>query len=350
MHSHLFGRRQVVSALAAVLALGVAGTAPTPVQAKDFVVGAWADPYEAAWRKSLVPEFEKKFKVTVVWVPGFSSQTLAKLQAQKDNPQIDVALMDDGPFYQASQAGLLEKLDMSKVPNAKGLIPMASEPQPYGLHFGIAGTGMYYNTTIFKQKGWAPPTSFNDLFDPKYTKRVTTHTIQNSAGLMVLFAMTKLNGGSIPDNMDPGFKKMQELAKQVVTFDQFGETPVLIQQEAVVIGTWNTDRVANLKQTGVPIEFVYPKEGIWAWKDAIGVVAKRPKEMQDLAHEFINLMMSKEQQENTARYIGFVPMHKDLEGYGRDTIEKMNFVDWGQLAPHRPGWTERWNKEVERRQ
>ena len=161
------------------------------------------------------------------------------------------------------QAGLIEKLDMSKIPNAKDLVDVAFEPKPFGLYFAVAGTGMYYNTKIFKEKGWAPPTSFNDLFDPSFAKRVTTHTIQNSAGLMILLSMTQLNGGSIPDNMDPGFKKMQELAKQVVTFDQYGETPILFQQEAVVMGTWTTDRVANLKLTGAPIEFVYPKGAIY---------------------------------------------------------------------------------------
>lgn len=327
-------------------AIGVCGTAV----AKDFVVAAWGDPYEEGWRKSLVPEFEKKYGVKIVWVQGFSSQTLAKLKAQQANPQIDVAMMDDGPFFQAANSGLIEKLDMAKVPNAKDLVEMAFEPKPHGVYFGVAGTGMYYNSKIFKEKGWAPPTSFNDLFDPKFAKRVTTHTIQNSAGLMVLLAMTKLAGGSIPDNMDPGFKKMQELAKQVVTFDQFGETAVLFQQEAVLIGTWNTDRVANLKLTGAPIEFVYPKEGIWAWKDAIGVIAGRPKEMQDLGHAFINMMLTKQEQENTAKYIGFIPMHKEVTGYGRETLKDMNFIDWGELAKHRPIWTERWNKEVERRQ
>src|SRR5207253_7362153 len=69
---------------------------------RELVIAAWGDPYEAAWRKSLIPEFEKQNNVKIIWVQGFSSQTLAKLRAQKDNPQIDVAMMDDGPLDRKS--------------------------------------------------------------------------------------------------------------------------------------------------------------------------------------------------------------------------------------------------------
>ncbi len=33
---------------------------------------------------------------------------------------------------------------------------------------GLVATGLMYNTKVFKEKGWAPPTSWNDLKDPKY--------------------------------------------------------------------------------------------------------------------------------------------------------------------------------------
>ena len=55
--------------------------------------------------------------------------------------------------------------------------------------------------------------------------------------------------------------------------------------------TPNIDRVANLAATGVPIEFVFPKEGVWGWKEVAVVVKGRPN--QDLAYKFINQMMSK---------------------------------------------------------
>jgi putative spermidine/putrescine transport system substrate-binding protein len=115
-------------------------------QTKELVIAAWGDPYETGWRKALIPAFEKKYGVKVVWVPGFSSQTLAKLLAQKDSPQVDLAMLDDGPHRQAVTAGLVERVDRSKLSNLPQLIELAYEPNDFGIGFGVDGIGMFYNT------------------------------------------------------------------------------------------------------------------------------------------------------------------------------------------------------------
>ncbi len=324
-------------------------------QTKELVVAAWGDPYEAGWRKSLIPKFEKQYNVKIVWVPGFSSQTLAKLRAQKDNPQIDIAMMDDGPHRLAAQLGLVEKLDRAKLANAKDLFNIALEPEDYGVGFGVTGTGVYYNTQIFKEKGWALPTSWLDLLRPEFKGHVTIHNIANTNGLNVLLALTKIAGGS-ETNMDPGFAKLKELVPSVVTFDKFGETPTLIQQGVAYIGTWGIDRVVNLAATGVPVKFAFPKEGVWGWKEIITVVKGRPN--VDLAYKFIDLMLSGEEQENTAKFIGLGPLNRkaklDAETaqhviYGGEYIDRVTIPDWNVVNAKRAEWTERWNKEIERR-
>src|SRR5437870_2872952 len=131
-------------------------------QAKELVVAAWGS-NEAPMRKALIPNFEKKYGVKLIWVPGNSSQTLAKLRAQKDSPQIDVAMLDDGPHRQAVALGLVEKLDRSKLASAKELYDMAFEPNDMGISFGLAVYGLYYNTKAFADNKWAPPTSWTDL-------------------------------------------------------------------------------------------------------------------------------------------------------------------------------------------
>jgi putative spermidine/putrescine transport system substrate-binding protein len=329
--------------------LGWLGPAPS-AQAQELVIAAWGDPYRACWAESIIPQFEQKHNLKVIYTEGFSSQTLGKLKAQQAKPEIDIAMMDDGPFYQAVQLGLIEELDFAKIPNANELYEMAREPVPHGVLFGAAGTGLWYNEKIFKEKGWAPPSSWNDLFRPEFNKRIATHTIANSNGLMVLRAMNDLAGGKEPENMDPGFERMKELAKIVVTFDQFGETPTLIQQEATVMGPWNNDRVWNLANKGVPIKFVFPKEGVYGWREAIGVPKGRPAESVALAHDFINMMASQTQQLHNAKCIGFFPMHKQVQGFGsEEDIGNMKLTDWGKINKYRKDWTERWNKEVERR-
>src|ERR1700761_9016969 len=74
-------------------------------QSKTLVVAAYGGSWEQDMRKFVIPDFEKKHGVKVEYVAGNSTDTLAKLQAQKANQVIDVAIVDDGPMYQAIQLG-----------------------------------------------------------------------------------------------------------------------------------------------------------------------------------------------------------------------------------------------------
>src|SRR4249919_2108364 len=90
---------------ALVAALVLAGTVPAHAQQKTFYVAGYGGSFEQTMRKEIIPAFEKKHGVKVEYVAGNSTDTLAKLQAQKANQQIDVAIVDDGPMYQAINLG-----------------------------------------------------------------------------------------------------------------------------------------------------------------------------------------------------------------------------------------------------
>lgn len=345
-------RQDVIRVCVAVLLLAWGSNAWA--QSKEFVVAAWGNPYEATWRKSLVPEFEKRYGVKVVWAQGFSTQTLAKLRAQKDSPQVDLAMMDDGPHFQAVALGLVERVDRAKLSNAKDLHDIAFEPDGYGIAFGLDAIGLHYNTKAFAENKWAPPTSWLDLYRPEFKGKVSVHNIANIGGLFLLLMMNRIAGGS-DANVDAGFAKLRELVPQVVTFDKFGETPTLIQQGLAVIGTWGPTRVYNLAATGVPVEFVYPKEGAGGYKEVATIIKGRPN--SDLAHKFIDMMLSKEEQEHNAKELGMGPVNRratlDPDTARKvvtvDMINKLVIPNWPVVNANRPAWTERWNKEIERR-
>src|SRR4029077_3700597 len=127
------------------------------------------------WRKSLIPTFEKMYNAKVIWVPGYSSQTVAKLQAQRANPEVDVAMLDSGPHKQLVALGIVEKIDRSKLTNAKYLQDLASEPGDFGIGFGVDGTGLFYNKKTFADNKWQPPTSWLDVFKPEFKGKVIAH-------------------------------------------------------------------------------------------------------------------------------------------------------------------------------
>lgn len=338
---------------ALVLALGWAGGAAA--QTKELVVAAWGGLYEEGWRQSLIPAFEKKHGVKIVWVPGVSSATVAKMRAQKDAPEIDLAMMDDGPHRQAVALGLVDKIDRSKLTNAKDLYDVAFEKDDYGIGFGLTASGLFYNTKIFADNKWAPPTSWLDLYRPELKGKVSVHSISHASGLFLLLALNKIAGGT-DQNLNPGFARAKDLAPNVLTFDKFGETPTLIQQGTAAMGTWFLNSVVSVANGGVPVEFVYPKEGTYAVKEVITLVKGRPN--QDLAYKFIDMMLTAEEQQNTARLIGMGPVSKLAKVdaatakkviYGPEFVSKLIFPDWTYINANRPAWTERWSKEVERR-
>ena len=62
-------------------------------------------------RKDVFPTFEKTHNVKIDFVAGTSTNTVARLQAQKGNQEIDVAIVDDGPMYQAIALGFCAPLE-----------------------------------------------------------------------------------------------------------------------------------------------------------------------------------------------------------------------------------------------
>ncbi len=143
--------------------------------------------------RKIIPDFEKKHGVKVEYVAGNSTDTLAKLQAQKGNQQIDVAIVDDGPMYQAIQLGFCGKID--GLP-AADLYDAARFKDDKAVAIGLVGTGIMYNTKVFAEKGWPAPTSWNDLKDPKFKKLVVIPPINNTYGLYTLMMFAKMNGAA----------------------------------------------------------------------------------------------------------------------------------------------------------
>ena len=98
---------QVAPLLAFAFASSLAGAQTT------LYVGAYGGSTETLFREKIIPAFEAKHNAKVVYVPGNSTDTLAKLSAQRAKQDLSVALIDDGPMYQAIGQGLCAKVEDS---------------------------------------------------------------------------------------------------------------------------------------------------------------------------------------------------------------------------------------------
>ena len=87
---------------AATMAAGVGANAQAQ---QKLVVAGYGGSFEDIMRQDIFPPFAKQHGVELDYVAGNSTNTVARLQAQKSNQQIDVAIIDDGPMYQAIALG-----------------------------------------------------------------------------------------------------------------------------------------------------------------------------------------------------------------------------------------------------
>jgi putative spermidine/putrescine transport system substrate-binding protein len=344
--------------LAALLATGCgAGGQPASSGGGEggstLVVAAYGGSYEKAMKESIIPQFEQKYKAKVTYVTGSSMDTLAKLQAQKDKPQIDVAFMDDGPQAQAKSFGLLAPLDPNQVPALSDVYDVAKDSDNVGVAIGLDATGLAYNTKVFAEEGWAAPASWNDLARPEFAGKLVLPSIANTYGVHLLVMLAKANGGS-ESNIEPGFAKLKEMAANAVTFDKTADVSNYFMQGETVTSAWGTGRVFTLQSKNFPIDFVYPKEGAVALMPTANLVKNAPH--PELAQAFINFMLSVEAQEALSKSTFSGPVNKQVKlpedvaakvVYGEETVGKLVRMDWKTINENRAAWTERANKEIE---
>src|SRR6201991_4579068 len=269
-------------------AVSIALLAGAVVAQSQLAVAAYGGVWDSHLREKVFPDFEKKHNVKIDYVAGNSTDTLAKLQAQKGNQVIDVAIVDDGPMYQAIQLGFCGKIDGL---DKSQLYPAALFKDDKAVAVGQTGTGFMINTKTFKDKGWATPTSWNDLKDPKFKKLLVIPPINNTYGLYTLMMFARMNGGG-EKNIEPGFKVMKaDVNPNVLVYEPSpGKMNELFQSNQAQIAVWGTGRVQALANTGFPVDFIYPKEGAPILLASALPIAKA--NVNPLPHEFIKVLIS----------------------------------------------------------
>ena len=337
-----------ISLLAAVLITGTASA-----QQKTFTLGGYGGSFEQTMRKDVIPAFEAKHGVKVEYVAGNSTDTLAKLQAQKGNQVIDAIIVDDGPMYQAVELGFCGDLAAGDV--YKDVYSLMKFKSNKAIGIGMVGSGILYNKKVFDENKWAAPASWNDLQDPKFKKKLVIPPLSNTYGLHALVMAAAIRGGS-ESNVDAGFKAFKdEIGPNVLAYEPSpGKMTELLQSGQAVIAVWGSGRAKALSDTGFPAEFVYPKEGGVALGVAACPVAgsKNDKEAQ----AFVQYMLTPEIQVIMAKGAGFGPTNGTVKldaqqqkglPYG-DQVKQLKAIDWDTVNKARAEWNKRWTREIER--
>ncbi|MGD9941922.1 MAG: ABC transporter substrate-binding protein [Burkholderiaceae bacterium] len=345
--------KRILHACVFGLLLAAGATAPVVAQERSITIAAPGGTFEQWLRKDIFPAFEAKTGIKINYVTASATDLLAKLQAQKGNQQIDVGFFDDGPADQAIDLGFCGNL--APAPVYDDLYEHMKFKSNKAVFIGMIATGIVYHKKAFEENRWAPPTSWADLADPKYRKKLVIFPLNSSYGVHALVMAARLKGGS-EANIEPGFKYFREsIGPNVLVYEPSpAKVTELFQTRQALIAVYGTGRTKSLADMGVPVEFVYPKEGAVAYYFGACPIAGSKKDKD--AQALIQFLLTPEAQVSLARGVGFGPANKTVKLSAEDRrgvpfgdqIQQLKMIDWNIINRNRAEWNKRWTREIER--
>jgi len=329
----------------------------TPALAQETLsLAGYGGSFQKMMEEEVLPPFEAEHDVKITYVAGRSAEIVAKLQAQKGNQEINVAIVDDGPMFQAIEFGFCDAVSDAPVYSSVYDLTGPGSFSGKAVGIGLVATGITYNSEAFEKNGWAAPKSWDDLLDLKFKQRASSSPIGGTYGLHMLVKFAQLNGGG-EDNIEPGFDLVREkLVPNILSWtssnDQLAQ---MFQNGEIDIAVWGSGRALALKKSGFPVDFVYPEEGAVALRSAVCPIVDNSQ--PELSQALVQYLVSPEVQAKLAAGAGFGPVNKDTQltdevaasvPYGPETVNKMTSVDWMVINERRADWTNEWNRTVER--
>jgi iron(III) transport system substrate-binding protein len=235
-----------------------AAATEAPAEITDTELNVLCTPQEQ-WCQGMKQEFEAKYGITVNYVRMSSGEALARVQAEKDNPQFDIWW--GGPidsFVAAKKDGLLEAYDS---PNYANLI----DPVKYkdAENFWV---GIYVGTLGFAtNKDWLAahpeakaPTSWDDLLKPEFTGQVmVAHPSSSGTSYTALATVLQIRGE------EAGWEYLKKYAGQMAQYTKSGAAPAKFvgQGEAAVAIVFSHDIVNEIENNKLPLVLTFPEEG-----------------------------------------------------------------------------------------
>ena len=306
-------RRQVVAAGTAALAMPFVAR-KARAAGGDLRILTWEGYADPAW----VKPFEEKTgaKTSVVYI-GSVDEMFAKMQGSK-GADFDVVAFDTSTFKRYIDGGLIQPIDLAKVPNAANLLPAFKSVAPirrgdkqYGIPFAWGSLPLVYDKAAFP----TPPDSWQVMWDPAFTQQIIALDDANNS--IVLAAMVlglkdpfNLSDSEFQQVKDKLIEQKRILLTYYAGFDE--GVSVFAQSGIKAMFSMGEPQVAGLKAKGIDAAFTIPKEGAIGWLDCwvMSAGARDP----DLAYAWFDACLDKK--------VG--GLLSDEKSYGNTTNDEAN--------------------------
>jgi len=281
--------------------------AAKPFEGQTLRVAMWGGGWNRGLHEFVGKPFAEQTGAKVEYVIGNPREHLAKIIAARgQEPPFDVVQVDDSVKEQLVRLQLVEKVDLTKIPNMSHVVqPIIDQPE-FGPSFMIIPIGIAYNTEKFKEAGMPAPTSWDTLWDPKVAGKVAIPDLNVVMGVHTLMAASQRAVGD-PYKYEAGIAELKK-----IRLNQIYASPVEVGTQVTAGNVWalawTEGRANELRFKNFPVKYVNALTGGKKGSmdiDTIHLV--RGSKQKTLAEIYMNMTLDTEAQFSFAKAEGWTP-------------------------------------------
>ncbi len=236
-------------------------------------------------------EFQKDTGIKVQYVRLSAGEVLARVKAEKANPQASVwygGSYDN--FVAAAKDGLLEAYQS---PELKNIPKEYYDAAGFANPFYVGAISFACNTEWFKKKGLPYPTSWNDLLKPEFKGQISmAHPGTSGTSYTILATIVQMRGEA------GAWEYFKALNQNIRQYSKAGAAPPMDVGlgEAAIGITFSHDGLKPAFE-GYPVALSFPKDGTGYEIGCSALIKGGPAKELANAKRFIDWTMSKRGQE-----------------------------------------------------
>ena len=287
-------------------------------------------------------QFTKDTGIKVNFIRFSSGEALARLVAEKGNPQVDVLLGGPADTY---VAGEKDNVFATYKPKDAALTPeQYRDPKSNWTGIGLIPMCFLTNTDFLKKHNMKAPASWNDLLDPAYKNGLQMADARTSGTATErIYSLVAIYGEN------KAFDYQKKLHKNVQLYTKSGAGGAMpIAQGLAASGIFYLVDALEIQQQGFPVAISYPKEGVSYGVEATGII-NGCKNLTE-AKKFVDWATSKKLgQFFVDQKINYIPVVKGvkIENPALDmTKVKLLKVSTEDKGAKRKAYVDRWVNEV----
>jgi spermidine/putrescine transport system substrate-binding protein len=234
--------------------------------------------------------YAKKFPGHSVKMVTNATSSVAEVILQFKNGGYDVLLCDTTDAGQADDAGLIQKIDWSKVPNIKRVSANFRKAYPWGIPTDYGKVGIAYRRDIVGET----ITSWADVWRlaPKFSGRIVFINLERDCLGSTLKYLGHSANTSDAKQISAAKDAVIKIKPHLQAFLNTNVGQGLVNGSTAIAMDWDYD-VALLKQKQPKIEWVAPKEGMHAYLEGFSV--PKSSDNIDQVQELLNFMLDPRQ-------------------------------------------------------